>query len=108
MKFSKLMWELAGLGTKQNITLFFDDGLIIRSEDNTGVFESTNCLDLDDPDYLEYYDFGFEVTKLINLPKDVVYPYEIKEGIFLALFDFEEPRRIEDNSSGNVIWQKED
>ena len=88
----------------QTVILFFDDGFIFKSKKNTGVFESTNSLELEDPNYIEFYDCAFEVSEILQFPLKI--NLEIKQGDYFAISDYGEPKKIETEDK-NVIWQNQ-
>ena len=87
----------------QVVTLFFDNGFIFRSNKNTGIFESTNSLELEDPNYIEFYDCSFEISEVLSFP--LKGDFEIKQGNYFAISEHSEPVKIEIEDN-NVIWKK--
>jgi len=87
----------------QVVILYFDDSLIFKSNNNTGVFESTNGLDDENPDFIEFYDCSFEVSEILSPSSEV--DLQIKQGNYFAISEHSEPIRIEAEDK-TLIWQK--
>ena len=105
MIFSDLMKAISKYcKPEQAVILFFEDGLIIKSEINTGIFESTNSLEPENPNFEEYYDCGFEVTEILNLPQKSKYD-RLKIGSFFMISEYGEPSKIK-GADETIIWQK--
>jgi len=66
MKYTELMHILSEANKdKRIILIYFENGLAFKSCRNTGAFESSNCLDVGDREYLEYYSCGVEITEIM-------------------------------------------
>ena len=107
MKHTELMRILSEANKdKRIILIYFENGLAFKSCRNTGIFESSNCLDIDSPEYLEYYSCGVEITEILNLPLiGSQGSLEIDSGKLLEISELHEPLRIE-TEDGKVVWQK--
>ena len=107
MKYTELMSVLSEANKdNQTIIIYFENGLVFKSCRNTGAFESSNCLEMDDKEYLEYYACGVEITEILNLPQDGSQgTLEIECGKLLEVSELNEPIRIEAEGKG-IIWQK--
>ena len=101
---TKLMEQLSKFcRPDQTVILFFESGLVFKSSKNTGVFESTNNLEPECIDFIEFYDCSFEVSEILQLPfKDGT---EVKQGSYLAISEYGEPHKIETENK-SIIWQE--
>ena len=101
---TELMKELSkSCRPDQAVILFFEDGLVFKSNKNTGVFESTNCLELEDPNFIEFYDCFFEISEILSSSSEM--DSKIKQGNYFAISEHNEPIKIETEDK-KVIWQK--
>jgi len=107
MQYTELMSVLSGTNeNNQSIIIYFEDGLVFKSSRNTGAFESSNCLEMDDEQYLEYYACGVEITEILELPQSNNYEAgDVAVGKFIELSEINEPIRIETEDK-EVIWEK--
>ena len=108
MKQTDLIIALAGITDNDlPITIYSENGFVFKSNKNTGVFESTNCLELDDPNYLEYYACCVEVTEIVTLTWNTANEKteQFNIGDFIELSEINEPIKIETESK-KVIWQR--
>jgi len=86
------------------LKIYFKNGLVFSSSTSMGVYETNNCLDEDDPNYLEYYVCAVKISKIFHSPvvgcDDAA--EEVKCGSMIELSEFNEPTRVEQND-GRVI-----
>ena len=105
MKFTELMSILNDCyDNKTEIIIYWDDSLIIKSDENTGSFETDNGLDLDDEDHLEYYACAVRIKEILHKPSGPCSD-SIKVGGFIEISELNEPLRNE-AADGTVLWQK--
>lgn len=64
-------------------------------------YESSNCLEEDDPNYKEFYACCVEIIKIIK-SNDL---FDKKEGDFIEVSIDNEPSRIE-LEDGTLVWEK--
>jgi hypothetical protein len=98
------MSVIAQIGTNAHIVIYFGDGFVVESINNLGVFETCNCLDVDDPKYHEYYACVVAVSKIVQNPQGP-YDEEIKIGGLIEISELNEPLRVE-TSDGKTVWSK--
>ena len=65
-------------------------------------YESDNCLDVDDPDYKEFYACAMRITRVISIEG----AFEKKEGDLVEISLDNPPCQII-NSRGEVVWDAE-
>jgi hypothetical protein len=108
MKLNSLVSSLAGINNDWlPMTVYFDNGFIFKSVENTGVFESTNGLDMDDEGFFEYYAFFAKIAEVVALPENYRREEEpYKTGSFFELSEVNMPQKIELNN-GEVIWKSQ-
>ena len=111
MKYTKLMHVLHSyVGNFEPIIFFFSNGLIFKTTQSIGVFETVNGKDYDDPLFYEYYARAFTIVAILQYPdKRTQNPRygEVKVGSLFEVSELNEPCKIEDNK-GNIIWEKKD
>ena len=107
MKYTELMNVLSEANKdNKTVIIYFENGLVFKSCRNTGAFESSNCLEMDDKEYLEYYACGVEITEILNFPQNGIQDtLEVECGKLFEISELNEPLRIETEDK-KVIWQK--
>jgi hypothetical protein len=105
MKYTKLMSMFSHIGTNAHIVIYFENGLIVESEKNIGVFETDNCVDTNEFEYHEYYACGVTVSKIIQSPKEIL-PKEIIVDNLIEISELNEPLKI-GTKDGSVLWSRE-
>ncbi|MCL2695244.1 MAG: hypothetical protein FWE69_02840 [Clostridiales bacterium] len=110
MEYTELMRVLDRcLDQRQEIIICWNDDLVIKSTGNTGVFETTNCLDLEDENFFEYYACAVYVSDILHAPqKDIIKPEfgSAEIGKFIEISELNEPTKIE-TTDGTVLWEKD-
>lgn len=75
-----------------------NSGLIIYGSIDT-IYESCNCLDEDDPQYLEYYGWTIKIIEIKNNPK--IFNKKIGDLLEISIENQPSTISLED---GTVIW----
>ncbi|MGI5900663.1 MAG: hypothetical protein ACOX8S_12255 [Christensenellales bacterium] len=90
-----------------NLSLFtLTTVLYSKVSETQGVFESSNCLEMDDEQYFEYYACGVEITEIMRFSESNNYEVcGVAVGKLIEVSELNEPIRIEAEGKG-VIWQK--
>ncbi|MBR5157189.1 MAG: hypothetical protein IKW59_05415 [Clostridia bacterium] len=100
MKYTNLMSVLSNVcKNKIPIKVFFENGIVIKSYSNIGVYETDNGLECDAEGYLEYYACSIKVSKIVQNQDD------LEIGEYIELSEYNEPRRIE-FENGEILWEK--
>ena len=102
MEWTSMMKALRNHGKKTILRVYWASGLIFDGFVDT-ISETTNCLDYDDPDLIEYYMCVFMITDVVQLSKTEPFIGEV--GGLYELSELNEPIKIE-VKEGEVIWQK--
>ncbi len=102
MEWTNMMKVLSAYHEKATLTFFWENGLILDGVVDS-ISETSNCLDDDDPSYLDYYMAVVEIINIAQLPEKEV--YNERAGDLIEVSVLNEPYKIKEKY-GDVIWQK--
>ena len=91
-------YEKSHLGAR--VVLEFVEGDAYQCQFFTS-YESDNCLELDDPDFDEYYELVYKVLKVISPGSNC---YKSESGIWLSVNYKHFPWRVTE-TSGKIIYE---
>lgn len=92
---------------KLTIIVYYKNGLVFESLSNTGVYESMNEYEMDDPNFIEYYAYAVQIPKILQNPTTNEPPVGdwIKNDKFLEISELNEPVKIT-LLDGTILWEK--
>lgn len=94
-----MMEKIVKYANGTDLTIFWSNrNLILQGKIDT-VYESDNCLEVDNPDYKEFYACAFEIVKIIQKPIN----FEKKEGDLIEISVDNQPSLIS-LLDGTVVW----
>ena len=99
MQMDSMMEKIVKYANGTDLTIFWSNrNLILQGKIDT-VYESDNCLEVDNPDYKEFYACAFEIVKIIQKPIN----FEKKEGDLIEISVDNQPSLIS-LLDGTVVW----